>query len=683
MTTLQEVQQALDVATQRGNSEDASALQQILDASASFRNAVQEGNNEDASVLADFLSQSGVEDAFRGVQQTGPGQFILEPTRVETLSQQPISRIQAAGLGGDEALFGIPGAAAAGLSALAGEGSFEENQEIQRALSERAIQERPGSFIAGAGVAGAGTLPLAAAQSARLAQAPGAVGTISRLAQLQRGPGLRTTAANVLRLGAGGAGAGGATATIQGQDPSEILQSTVLGGITGPLAAGVSDLLIRGGRAGFRALLAPIRGESRDLRTLARLSEALQVPAADLQAEASVFKELTGEDPRLVDLLDRQSVQSLRNLVRQQPAALNDIERRALENASTRASRFRDQLLENRIADTVLGSVQRQGALTDKLIGQIENSPVSISSGDFDTIFGSEGVLQRVGRSRRLANLVGDVREAISQGQDGGLTIRQVDDIRQLFGKIARSNDPDRFIFKEARDALSEVAADQIPAYRAALDRFGRRAQRIEGFEAGRSGATGNQAEFAVDADTANAFRRAGLRRGAVSQTVEEASRNAASAFRVATELAEDSARAQNLRAVLPEEKIDRLQALAKQQVRAFRNETSFSKALADDFNREIGSAIADVTALAVTGRATPGFLAGTVDTLRRTFPSINETQALSLSRILFDPDRTDEALRLVDRVDRGTNARLELLLAISQYAGAQGAVQTERSRRE
>ncbi len=78
MATLAEIKQARDNAERAGRTSDVATLQQMLDAASAFRGAVKSGNQEDAAALASFLSERQINDAFEGIQQTGPGSFLWQ-----------------------------------------------------------------------------------------------------------------------------------------------------------------------------------------------------------------------------------------------------------------------------------------------------------------------------------------------------------------------------------------------------------------------------------------------------------------------------------------------------------------------------------------------------------------------------------------------------------------------------
>ena len=481
-----------------------------------------------------------------------------------------------------------------------------EAMEFARGRREALQEAQPGAYnmgIAQGVVLGAG--PARAVAGAAAKAAP----RLANVFALQAGQ----TARNVARLAAAGGAASGVTAAGE-QGVEAVPGAAGAGAVLAPAAVGVGALAVGGARLAGSY----IRPDNAALRILAR---HIDEPVDRLALRYNEFVRTMGRVPRLVEIVRRSTAEEMGQISRvrsrageifrnaEEAAALSRPEELAAQlrggraitsdpaqeallprpaeftsalrgpratEADVRASLppIRDEatdLLGRRVQSTETAQLGRRDVQLDRLMQRIGMHRVPLTP-DMLEIIQHPDVWNSLDPALRRR-----VAGAIEQGEDIGtvdLTVRTWDAIRQDLASRAGAGSGQ--IYARLRDRVRDYVSAAVPEYGRGLQEYGRRTDVARGTTAGRRALTEDAREFADRLRTAGggtddaarrpgvrAAEQAGMRVGARTALANQLSGTEEQARRALTRLAGDRRLQRNLRAVLGDDEMRELEAIA------------------------------------------------------------------------------------------------------------------------
>lgn len=480
-----------------------------------------------------------------------------------------------------------------------------ESLEYARGRREGLEEEHPREFYAGMGsslVGGAGAVRAVAKAAPRAA-------TVFT-------PQANQTRKNVARLAAAGAAAASVTAANE-QGIEAVPAAAAFGAGAGPIVAGAAGAV----GAVRRGAMSRINPDNAAIQLLAR---RLGEPVDALVARFNDFKETMGRNPRLVEIMGRETAEEMGQIGRvrseagqvfreaQEESAVNlPLEMGPLTRAGGRVSSEPAQraLLPaaEDVAAGLTGARPTEAAAKAGLASTVEAAEDVVGSRvrssetaqigrrdvQFDRLMSTVGghrvpisdpMLRQIQEPEVWNSLDPAVRRRITRivewaeenGSQPAVRVRMWDAIRQELGKKAAAK-PEVEIYSSLRNRIRDYVSAAVPEYGAGLKEFGRRTDTARGVTAGRAALTKDAREFAdavrtAGGGTAGTARRpgtrlaeqAGMRVGARTALANALSGPPEAAERMMKRLATDRRLQANLKAVLSEGELQSLTDLGR-----------------------------------------------------------------------------------------------------------------------
>lgn len=414
------------------------------------------------------------------------------------LGAEPVAASDLAPEGSDKgvvatALHGAADTATFGLFDKALQAALPSSLYAQYDANVKASQAaNPLSNLAGEGaglLAGGGVLGVGGKVLLRgLRAVPGisrAAGTLADSLALQKGQGVK----NAIRMAATGGAAGGTTAALQGDDPTQIALSTVLGAAAGPVAGTVANAagkLVSGASSRAWQLVADKIGEK---------------PQAIRQA-INNYAAVTGRMPSMPEVLGMASRGELRKVAAANPEMAEsfvNLDNNPSQNGKTLSSiaQARDDNFK---------------AAVDPIRGQI----IPLSPGELDVLQSEILPAVSITKTSPLRAMVAD------DINKGGISVGAADTIRQKLRDLANSKPGEGY--DELMRQMQQTAESRAPRYGAAMDAYRSDSRFLDGLQHGLSGK--NEADVAdglTRASLATPEGQAGLQLGTVTKQGRDA----------------------------------------------------------------------------------------------------------------------------------------------------------------
>ncbi len=615
--------------------------------------------------------------------ETGPAEATARDLgRVSAQDLSPLERRIEAFRGGlGSAAFGIDvpiSAIVANIQQrLQGENvPFSESLEFARGRKQAVRQESPGADVAGMA---AGTVPaVATAIPRRGAQLLGeGTETIRRLLGGQSGNVTAQTGAQggrvsqAARAAGTGAAAGGTQTLLEEGDAAP---GAVAGGVVGPVATEVvraASAVPRVARQTRDFFTGNVRDISPGINALAR---RLRTDPDVLRNRFETMRQDLGRPPMMIELLDDLEAQNIGRMARRLPGRIGEPVLDAVRGRSVARQADTAEAIRGGRRDVTPESARvAQGEMADRQFGAFADTPIEVD--------------------QQLRDFLEDPATQAAIG--GGVTASGRETARELRGRMLRALDGDGTItaqdLEDIRQAASvpEVAQEarailtqRIPDAEQALQSFARRAQRIEGIEAGRplirTGRSRSPVPGGREQDLEDVVARgrapeqAGVRRGARTELARGAEESPGSALRTVRTLAESEGTGQRVQRIFQPEEAQRLRRFGQAETRAAESMGAMSTLGTDQLVDQATDLAATASQLGTLGGAATS---GLIVNLRE-FAGLPLLSARRVATALTDPNRTAEAIQLLQSRNVGNETIARILDELAASAGVVAAAQ-------
>jgi hypothetical protein len=508
-------------------------------------------------------------------------------------------------------------------------------------------------------------------------------------------------AMNAAKMAAFGGTLAGTEAAIEGRDVPEAaviggVGSAVLGGIAGKIGERVGEKIAPYvekaktfmGMPGYEATADAI-SQRFSAPAWKRIGDILGYDVNTLKAAALRFKQQSGSDPTLADLVALHKQGTLQEMASQAPTIGN-------------AMRDRQILESLRAPQTLRGTIERVngGPLpteeglavarkteADALMEPIRNNLVRVSKDDLDMM--TDNIL--LGSVRKGRDLLNRLNQAMASAAETGsaeLTLGDIDTLRKAANNIwkaERTKNPSIAVkFGELAETIGQIGRNADSAYGAMLDQYAARSRHLEGFKYGK---TLQLREKIDDVRKADVLRSAegsqGYREGLLAGLYEQAGSGEAGALGVAKKLTTDL----NLQRALNEVMPGRWQELAVHGQHIL----SSAERTAATTPRRFGEAegVGRGEAGHLVGAVGSGFLHSIGSMIYHVTRAIahlelpmSEGVQKRVAQLLTDPKTTDKGIAILERAG-ATRAQVQNILRLvgTGHAGPTLGVATAESR--
>lgn len=407
--------------------------------------------------------------------------------------------------------------------------SYRDQLEVRRGMNEADRENAPvssflgdvtggviGAAAGGAALRGGGALlkGLGAARQGNFLQGLTRLEQASRANRGTVSQSAGRIARNTGRLAAAGSSQAGLTALANGED--DVGTEALIGGIAGPVGATALKAVGAGARSVGRAITPASEGAQR--RAISRLIEE---PAESLAARQAEMSRTVGRNVPLVAALRpddyrevvegavKRNAQSSETAARHAGQVANTFMDRMAAHIADAGQQASDDVhnyasLVTGRADnlqTTLGQLRDfREEVTDRAMRGIRDTPITLRADQLDDI--SRAALRRVGsrdvalRDRIIEALSprsgNEAAEAWGQSEPVQFTLGELDSLRRALNAEAESaatrSSSNAQTYRNASQALSELAGDAEPRYREVLDVHAANSRAIEGFDVASSG---------------------------------------------------------------------------------------------------------------------------------------------------------------------------------------------------
>lgn len=370
---------------------------------------------------------------------------------------------------------------------------------------------------------------------------------------------------NTIRGAAKGAGYGAATGAVQGGSETGTLEGAGTGAATGGLVgaiggaatvplASVSSIPAR--RAAQR-----ITGETPTIRALAR---ALKGDPDEIAKQFNAFKDAFGRPPRLVEIADPRTAETLARLAKLRPSIAPKVQAAEQHAANAGQSELGAAIRKGGgpLADTATATARRKTQM-DAAMLRIGDRPVSASEDDLKLLANPK---VREAADQELRQKIA----ALINKEPGAepLTISDAEKLRDSLRSRAEKPGYGKD-YNDLANAVRDMGVASVPEYGTALQSFGRRSQYMRALPgaAPRESPLPNAAQDSAPETFEGAFNhppaapnpgqqsaaRAGMRNATRTELVRRAESSPQSAVELARDLAHSNSLQERLAIALPD----------------------------------------------------------------------------------------------------------------------------------
>tara|TARA_R110000772_G_scaffold2839_1_gene10310 strand:+ start:22733 stop:24850 length:2118 start_codon:yes stop_codon:yes gene_type:complete len=574
-----------------------------------------------------------------------------------------------AGLRGLVNIFGIGDMAAAAGTAMQGIGdenamSFGEALEANRAFRHGLEEEFPVTSIASEVVGSIAGGSAAVKGISLLAKGGGKIPqVINAVTKMQKGQWVK----NIGRASVAGGTSGAIT---EGMTEGTPMSGAVMGLAAGPLGAGLVKAGAITGGAVKKLLDDPAAAG------IKAMAKKMGTSAEVMAKRFLEFKTVTGKNPALADIMNESASVELGHMIKQAGNEAVATARQGAEAATRgRGDEIAEQLVGGRVTTTRGAQEASRKNVAEVAFAKADDDVIKFSGKEVEEILNDADF--RAGLPRTLKRRLDAAADGVDEGMPINLTGLDVNDIRKAFRKRGRGANGSDQIYNELADEVEDIARAQSQNFGAAIDEFAARSLRGEGVEAGRKAATAKTSEFAQSAKVKSANSGAGQRVGARSEVEDIARKGASSAQRLVKRLGEEGDLTKNLRQVLPEGEVAKIQEVARLQSRAGENISNLSPNLRAQ--GEEGSDL--VTNVARATAATFGDVSSIVKAnvaakigkllFANGGAEVSEKVAKQIAEDVFNPKKTQQVIAAMRRGGASDDAIADLYVGAAVAAGA------------
>lgn len=311
--------------------------------------------------------------------------------------------------------------------------------------------------------------------------------TIGKMLPAALAPQEGQTALNVLKLAGVGGTLGAADTAVEGGSPGQIAGAAATGAVVAPIAGAAAGVVGKTlARSGTKAWT--------------YIAKKIGEPAADVEAAVARYHDSTGQWPSIQQILNARAQGGIRNFARSNPIAAEGFQNAQAAAADTLPARVSNVIQQAGISrrPEFLGRVgdfqQNPNALHNALDDAMTNAMEPIRSTPVDLppeVAGSKALRNAAPALGELADdgsvgpSVLNKLAAMANGKEpeSPLTLGDIDTLRQGLRGLQAGGGKNAVRAKEYADFLTSAAADQVPEYADALDKYRAGARYIQGFE--------------------------------------------------------------------------------------------------------------------------------------------------------------------------------------------------------
>lgn len=622
------------------------------------------------------------------------------------------------------ALFGLPERAIAAVESTSGTRNYSERLQVRRAVTDMQRKRSTtgdvlgtvaGSVVGGAGANAAVRGVGRAVTAAGATRAGNVLQSLTALEQGQRGR-------NAAKIVLGGAAGGAAQSAGEGSDVST-------GAVTGAIAA---PLLV-GGAKGIEWASRPARDFLRASSARGILRRYTTATAEDVARNADEFRQRTGREPTVFEVLPAEDRQNVQTLIRKMPGASRErasglVRERVgampgeLSGRTAEITAPQQRFMAREMARELASSRGAQNPTADELAlaqravrdpTEMEMVRQTVSRNimaPYDDQIAYQTVdellpavpVQQNGRvsyqvsDEGAANAIRSVAGTRSRNPDG-ITVRDMTDMLSDLRTDARAGGIEGRAAQRAADHLEEIIARDHPDAADAMARMteahAARSRMLEGAKEGRATrlredvpVSGNkQARLvrnAYDTPEGAGGRAVGQRAQLMTDFESTPSRAISQARNIAESPGTQEAIRRNLGAQAGQEITD-MSAAQSESLRRLGSLLNEPKAEAGDM--DFGDLAMSLSLLSPTALIRTKSQA--VTTLMRVFAGIPENRANQIVDALFsrEPGQMSNALRLLNSAgERGSAALRDIIASVASGAQAASvAGEVDRTRAE
>lgn len=555
-------------------------------------------------------------------------------------------------------ILGLGDLAATAATAVTTDMTWGEALAAQRAFRHELEREHTAMSLIGE-VGGAILTGSAALQGARALTAGTKLAPlVAKATVFTKGGGAKGLAKNIARATGAGALAGGIT---EGVSEGKPVEGAVIGALSGPLSVGLLKA------ANISAVAIKRIGDDPAAAGLRAMAKKIGVSADEMSKRFLRHKAATGQTPTMAEIMDEQAVAELNELIAERSSAAAIARQGVKDIEAGRGAAFAEQIGGGRRATSAARHTQVRDEFADARFDKVREQDFEFDVEDIELFLENDDIIGLVGKENR--KMVHEAIKDVTDEETGeitgsvSLTGEFVENLRLALGDAADKGQRGfKGDFKTAQQNLAELMGEQSEDAAAALKGFAQRSQRIEGqqltsgqaggIRQGRKIITAKTSEFTSEANQiTNRDAGAGLVAGTRTALTDVASEGASAAVRLSKRLSEDGGLVARLRAVFPEEEVDRLIELGKVQAGAADKLAKLApgaRAEVDPIKEMIHDAAAASFATTTGGAGKAGLV--TRLTGRFLPKPISKRVAENLASDLLDPKRTSAAIDALRR---------------------------------
>jgi hypothetical protein len=487
--------------------------------------------------------------------------------------------------------------------------------------------------------------------------------------------GAKLTKANVARGSGMGALAGGA---VEGGSEGELAQGALMGAGGGALGTVGARALSKGLSAAATITKDTVKTfvghpSAKGLKVMAK---KLDLDIDEIGRRFLEYKAVLGRVPTIAELMDNQSAAELSKMIAERPSAVALAREGSEALLNKRAGDVAEQVKnidpvkgagrvqKGKVTSTAEDQLARRDLIADEKFGKLKHEEFEFSNDEFNKLFKG----QNRSYTDEANEAIGEAMEAAGEGNPVRLSGEVVEEVRQFYrAKAGNKMQPEKGLkAQRLQHEIEDVASKQNKEYKHALDDFASRSERAKGIDQGRKLVSDDVSiGQAKAANVTDADLGAGMRTGARSKLVDRARESVSSAKRLVNDLVREDGLLARMKGVLPDKEIARLQKVAEIQSRAIANVETITPSVRASMDRtvdQVAKSIIEAGALS-TGRAGPGMIAHTVDRIFRLVkPRTSKRVVENIAKDLFDPSRTEEAIKVLRRAGVNNADLLDLL---------------------
>lgn len=565
-------------------------------------------------------------------------------------------------------ILGIPSTAGAGIAAaVSPELTFGEALAKQRAFSTAQAEKFPkttfGSRLVG-DVIGGGALIKG---GAKIAGKVGGKELLEKASVFTRGTGVKGALKRMLAFSTVGATEGALTEGLRRGEP---ITGATLGLLAGPGGEALALLPKVASAVTPGALKALVRDPAtRGVRVLAdKLGESHE----EMLRRFTEFQHIFKRPPTVAELANREAALELRDIIADSTRT-SLIAREGIESLEAGTAREVSEAVTRGVTPaTTAGQTAAQKKVADKLFKKVRAEAFEFEGDDIRLFLEDDDIMGLVPKETRK-----EIREQIKAATDdegniiGSVVLdgEFIDDLRLALGAAAKGGKGFPRKFLAAQEDLMALAGEQSEVLGEAVGQFAKRSRRLEGLQRGRAAIDAPTSEFVEGVKaTTDPNILAAQRQGIRAELSDVALKGPREATKVAERLVKDTGLQDRLKAALPEDQFEALNAVGRARQRGAENLRTLDPGIRKAAGKALDNTRDAILAAGPLPAASRALAAARL--VKHKGLGIDRRVADNLVRDLFDPDKSEEVINLL--LSRGLSEKdVAMIFVASQATGS------------